>query len=268
MAVLATWRMEQVSSFEPAVPARSKINRTAKEAESPESDATSGGYDCRRSQSISSSAARPPCMSPSQPHLARASSPSLNSTSALGDVWPSPTLLSPMALSAPLRLPTPRIVITEPGGEPLSAPPPWRRRYLAAIWLSQLLWLMLGMAVLPYESAGLSLSSCFLTLAGLGNVVLASTPAVEAHRYAVGTLTPAFFLRAQRCKAAWALASLVVVVVSQGAMPHPSGWSVFGTVTIDVLYAFPFAFGYQYARLIEQHVSAEAPDHESLLSVG
>lgn len=50
-----------------------------------------------------------------------------------------------MALYSPIPPSTPRIVITEPGGVLV----PWNRNYLAAIWISQFFFLLLGMAVVP-----------------------------------------------------------------------------------------------------------------------
>ncbi|KAK2626181.1 hypothetical protein QTJ16_004443 [Diplocarpon rosae] len=156
-----------------------------------------------------------------------------------------------MARSSSVRLPAPRIIITEPDGAQLSTPPPWKRRCLAPIWVSQLFGLLLGMAILPYESPpGLSFSTLFLTLANLGNLALVVTPCIEAHRYALGTLTPGFFLRVQRCKAAWVLAGLIVVVVgSQARMSEQSGWSVLRTAVVDVLYLSVSSFCESSLRL-------------------
>lgn len=76
----------------------------------------------------------------------------------------------------------------------------------------------------------------FICIAAIGNVILVATPCVEAHKYAVGTLTPEFFHKLQVWKARWVGGGWVVIALVQGGMKYKSVWSVLWTLLVDVLY--------------------------------
>ncbi|KAH6707813.1 hypothetical protein BKA61DRAFT_615829 [Leptodontidium sp. MPI-SDFR-AT-0119] len=129
----------------------------------------------------------------------------------------------------------PRIVVTEHEDNINTVHVPWKRNILAAIWIPQFFFLLLGMSLLPIEIYEVfSFQTIFICIIALGNIILMSTPLIEAHRYATGNLTPQFFHKLQAYKARWVAGSMVVVVLIQGGNEFKS--------------ASPFAAGLWYAK--------------------
>ncbi|KAL2063087.1 hypothetical protein VTL71DRAFT_6159 [Oculimacula yallundae] len=155
-----------------------------------------------------------------------------------------------MAFYTPISPPTPRIIVTEHEDNINTAiHVPWNRNFLAAIWISQFFFLLLGMAVMPYEIYEIiSFQTIFIGIISLGNIILVATPLLEAHYYATGNLTPQYLLKLQRYKAKWVAGSLVVLVFIQGLNSYKSAWGVLWVVLADALYLAPFAAGFHYAK--------------------
>ncbi|KAJ5047653.1 uncharacterized protein L3040_003474 [Drepanopeziza brunnea f. sp. 'multigermtubi'] len=165
-----------------------------------------------------------------------------------------------MALYSPASQPTPRIIITKPDEQQLLLVP-WDRNCLAALWVSQFFWLLVGTAMGPSEPPDYSWSTLVLLLVALGNLIMASTLFIEAHRYAIGTLTPEFFLKLQKCKTGWVLGGTVITIMAQ--LSSKTGLGVLPTVMIDVLYLLPFAAGSLYARVVMKRMNDGDEDPES-----
>merc|ERR1712098_498945 len=120
---------------------------------------------------------------------------------------------------------------------------------LTAIWIPQFFFLLFGMAVLPYEIYDvISIQGLLIGIMALGNVILMSTPLIEAHHYATGNLPPDFFLKLQGYKAKWVAAGLAVVMLTQAGNKYKSVWGVLRAIVADAIYAAPFAAGMWYAK--------------------
>ncbi|KAH9216687.1 hypothetical protein DL95DRAFT_387449 [Leptodontidium sp. 2 PMI_412] len=153
-----------------------------------------------------------------------------------------------MAFYTPTPAP-PRIVVTEHEDNINTVHVPWKRNILAAIWIPQFFFLLLGMSLLPIEIYEVfSFQTIFICIIALGNIILMSTPLIEAHRYATGNLTPQFFHKLQAYKARWVAGSMVVVVLIQGGNEFKSAWGVLWVVVADGIYLSPFAAGLWYAK--------------------
>ncbi|KAH7323585.1 hypothetical protein BKA65DRAFT_511071 [Rhexocercosporidium sp. MPI-PUGE-AT-0058] len=133
--------------------------------------------------------------------------------------------------------PPPRIIVTEHEDNINTVHVPWKRDILATIWISQFLFLLFGMAVLPYEIYEvISFQTIFIGIIALGNTILMVTPLLEAHHYATGNLTPQYFCKLQGYKAKWVAGSLVVVVLVQGTNQYRSAMEVLRVVVADGVY--------------------------------
>lgn len=75
-----------------------------------------------------------------------------------------------------------------------------------------------------------------------------STPLIEAHHYATGTLQPQFFYKLQGYKAKWVAAGLAIVVLTQAGNKYKSVWAVLWAIVADVIYSSPFVAGMWYAK--------------------
>ncbi|KAK0117579.1 hypothetical protein ONS95_011914 [Cadophora gregata] len=172
-----------------------------------------------------------------------------------------------MAFYTPIAPPTPRIIVTDHADNINTVHVPWNRNLLAALWISQLLFLLFGLAVLPYEFYGIiSIQEILIGIMALGNVVLMSTPLIEAHHYATGNLAPQFFHKLQGYKAKWVAGSLVVIVLTQAGNKYKSVWGVLWAIVADVLYSLPFVAGMLYAKeMLKEPIASKdgAEDVES-----
>ncbi|KAG4427862.1 hypothetical protein IFR05_016657 [Cadophora sp. M221] len=153
-----------------------------------------------------------------------------------------------MAFYTPTPSP-PRIIVTEHEDNINTVHVPWNRNILAAIWIPQFFFLLLGMTFLPMEIYEvISFSTIFICIIALGNIILMSTPLIEAHHYATGNLTPQFFNKLQAYKGKWVAGSLVVVVLIQAVNKYKSVWGVLWVIVADGIYLSPFAAGFWYAK--------------------
>ncbi|CZT42956.1 uncharacterized protein RSE6_02926 [Rhynchosporium secalis] len=149
----------------------------------------------------------------------------------------------------PIPPPTPRIIITEHEDNINTVHVPWNRNILAALWIPQFFFLLLGMAIIPYEiDEIISFQTIFIGIIALGNIVLMATPLIEAHHYATGNLTPHYLLKMQRYIARWVAGSMVVIVLIQVMNSYKSAWGVVWVIIADALYLMPFMAGMWYAK--------------------
>ncbi|PVH75126.1 hypothetical protein DL98DRAFT_518777 [Cadophora sp. DSE1049] len=154
-----------------------------------------------------------------------------------------------MAFYTPIAPPTPRIIVTDHADNINTVHVPWNRNLLVAVWIPQFFFLLFGMAVLPYEVYNvISIQGLLIGIMALGNIILMSTPLIEAHHYATGTLPPQFFFKLQGYKAKWVAAGLAIVVLTQAGNKYKSVWGVLWVIVADVIYALPFAAGMWYAK--------------------